>query len=123
MNQSVEDVVAQQLLAYRSSEDNTTTCFQISFKSNTGCLDWRQICNGLIDCEEGEDEESCELLERNTCHDKDEYRCKNGLCIPISFSFDSVYDCLDRSDEALSVANIVLFFVGKTNRHVSKIQV
>jgi hypothetical protein len=67
--------------------------------TNEECFDWRDICNGVYDCEMGEDERVCLALETNTCSD-DEYRCENGLCIPISFSFDFVYDCLDRSDES-----------------------
>jgi hypothetical protein len=66
--------------------------------SNNPCLDWRLICNSYYDCEMGEDERFCLVLEANTCRD-DQYRCKNGLCIPLSFSFDFIYDCLDRSDE------------------------
>ncbi len=56
------------------------------------CFDWRNICNGLYDCEMGIDERLCLALEANTC-DEDEYRCENGLCIPLSFAFDFVYDC------------------------------
>jgi hypothetical protein len=65
---------------------------------NEKCFDWRLICDNYYDCEMGEDERTCLVLEANTCRD-DQYRCKNGLCIPLSFSFDFIYDCLDRSDE------------------------
>ncbi|CAF1016974.1 unnamed protein product [Adineta steineri] len=68
---------------------------------NQNCLNWRQFCDGFYDCEMGEDERFCLLLEANICQD-DEYRCRNGLCIPLSFSFDYVYDCLDRTDESYS---------------------
>ncbi|CAF1302942.1 unnamed protein product [Adineta ricciae] len=33
-------------------------------------LDWRHICNGLIDCENGEDELYCHILEPNECDPK-----------------------------------------------------
>ncbi|CAF1056873.1 unnamed protein product [Adineta steineri] len=65
------------------------------------CLDWREICNGQIDCiDGGADEAQCFLLEINECAD-DEYRCHNGLCIPLDFYKDDEQhsDCLDRSDE------------------------
>ncbi|CAF1544319.1 unnamed protein product, partial [Adineta ricciae] len=46
------------------------------------CLDWREICDGRIDCvNNGVDESNCFDLEMNEC-ESDEYRCHNGLCIP-----------------------------------------
>ena len=38
----------------------------------------------------------------NDCDDKTEYRCQNGLCIPLAFLQDDEMnpDCLDRSDES-----------------------
>ncbi|UJR17691.1 hypothetical protein I4U23_004589 [Adineta vaga] len=68
------------------------------------CLDWRQICDGIIDCiNSGQDEENCSQLEMNECHITNEYRCHNGIhCIPIDFLHDDALnpDCIDRSDEA-----------------------
>ncbi|CAF4636304.1 unnamed protein product, partial [Rotaria socialis] len=64
------------------------------------CLDWREICNGRIDClDGGADEIECLELEVNECHE-DEYRCHNGQCIPKESSEleDIVSDCLDNSD-------------------------
>ncbi|CAF0839228.1 unnamed protein product [Adineta steineri] len=71
------------------------------------CLDWTDICNGIIDClDGGQDEEDCWQLEVNDCLDT-EYRCRNGQCIPKDFYRDDEYntgdmmnlDCLDGSDE------------------------
>ncbi|CAF1031768.1 unnamed protein product [Didymodactylos carnosus] len=76
------------------------TCYtDIQCKNNILCLDWRQICNGIIDCEEGEDEAGCLELEMNECNAETEFRCKNGMCIPKSFAYDLMYDCHDQSDE------------------------
>ena len=64
------------------------------------CLDWREVCDGRIDClNGGVDEMQCSDLEINECK-KNEYRCHNGLCIPnIFFDDDSVQaECLDQSD-------------------------
>jgi len=45
------------------------------------CLDWREICDGRIDClNDGVDEAQCFDLEINECK-TNEYRCHNGLCI------------------------------------------
>ncbi|CAF4106410.1 unnamed protein product, partial [Rotaria sp. Silwood1] len=64
------------------------------------CLDWRQVCNGIVECAGGEDEKDCAQMELHTCSGgANEYRCQSGQCIPRSFAFDRVFDCLDRSDE------------------------
>ena len=65
------------------------------------CLDWREVCDGRVDCLDGaEDEIPCYELESNECADN-EFRCYNGLCIPQEFWKDGLggTECLDRSDE------------------------
>ena len=63
------------------------------------CLDWREICDGVFQCEYGEDEpDDCLQLELNECQN-DEYRCRNGMCIPRTFFMDFTPDCMDLSDE------------------------
>lgn len=79
-------------------EDADVTYYRRDPLCSGGCLDWRQICNGIVDCINGDDEVSCELLEFNECG-ADEYRCRSGHCIPIMFAFDTTFDCADRSDE------------------------
>ncbi|CAF4547663.1 unnamed protein product, partial [Rotaria socialis] len=64
------------------------------------CLDWREICNGRIDCfNNGVDESQCFELEINECNEN-EYRCYNGLCISKFFLADKSHEaeCLDQSD-------------------------
>ncbi|CAF1085109.1 unnamed protein product [Adineta steineri] len=70
------------------------------------CLDWREICDGKIDCgnDNGIDELFCEYLEILKCA-KNEYRCLNGRqCIPEEFYRDDPLnpDCQDGSDEIVS---------------------
>lgn len=67
------------------------------------CLDWREICDGNIDCiDEGIDEQSCFDLEINECNDN-EYQCHNGLCISHEFweNGEGDVDCLDQSDNVI----------------------
>ncbi|CAF3609736.1 unnamed protein product [Rotaria sp. Silwood1] len=69
---------------------------------NVSCLDWREVCDGKNDCfNNGIDEKGCfEVMELNECG-PNEFRCRNGLCIPEDFLWeDSLdFDCLDGSDE------------------------
>ncbi|CAF3631381.1 unnamed protein product [Adineta steineri] len=82
------------------------TCYRFLTGCNRGawpmCFDWREICDGKIDCINGEDEQWCGQLEMTKCTDN-EYRCHyGGQCIPLTFAKDSSrsIDCLDGSDEA-----------------------
>ena len=75
-------------------------CYE-TLQCNSGllCLDWREICDGIQNCLEGEDEENCDLMEMNQCDPEEEYRCENGMCIPAEFFLDGERDCFDWSDE------------------------
>lgn len=70
------------------------------FRCNAGlpCLEWRQVCDGIMHCDDGTDERDCEKLEFNRCA-SDEFQCRNGMCIPHTFLFDGTIDCLDMTDE------------------------
>jgi hypothetical protein len=88
---------------YQAMEDST--CYPFLINCYRGplptCIDWREICNGIFDYVNGEDEQWCEQLELNECT-KDEYRCRHGgQCIPLTFVRDGSRstDCLDGSDE------------------------
>ncbi|CAF4461015.1 unnamed protein product, partial [Adineta steineri] len=76
------------------------------------CLDWREICDGRIDClNGGVDEIQCFNLEINECNEN-EYRCHNGLCIPKKFlemDFEEA-QCLDRSDYLVKTSLCLRFY-------------
>uniref|UniRef100_A0A673MCW6 Low density lipoprotein receptor b n=1 Tax=Sinocyclocheilus rhinocerous TaxID=307959 RepID=A0A673MCW6_9TELE len=55
---------------------------------------WR--CDGKSDCENGADEQGCVL---KNCTDE-EFHCRSGQCVSLSFVCDSDSDCDDGSDEA-----------------------
>ncbi|CAF1217038.1 unnamed protein product, partial [Didymodactylos carnosus] len=79
--------------------DNVTCYTGLTCKTLVFCLDWKQICDGVADCENAEDEQNCLELETNECDRKTEYRCRNGMCIVREFAFDLILDCMDGSDE------------------------
>ncbi|CAF4180847.1 unnamed protein product, partial [Adineta steineri] len=99
---------------YKQYSDETTnlTCYK-HLKCNRGdspaCLDWTEICDGKVDCLDGDyDEEHCWELEFNECK-PNEYRCYIGQCIPNEFVEDDIYnsDCIDESDEIAKESNIL----------------
>ncbi|CAF3887114.1 unnamed protein product [Rotaria sp. Silwood1] len=73
-------------------------------KGNRGstslCLDWTEICDGVIDCHNGIDEEFCWQLQFSNCGEN-EYQCANRQCISKTFlQHDSnTFECLDRTDD------------------------
>ena len=84
------------------------TCYTL-LECNRGsaflCLDWREVCDGRIDClNDGVDEAQCFDLDINEC-EKNEYRCHNGLCITKGSDIHtcSGVKCLDQTD-ALNTA-------------------
>ncbi|CAF0759072.1 unnamed protein product [Didymodactylos carnosus] len=79
------------------------TCYNGFECNRSSCLDWREICDGKIDCLNGEDEQSfCFELETNECK-KGEYRCQNGMCVPENFFYDTFgKDCMDGTDEVVN---------------------
>ncbi|CAF4126302.1 unnamed protein product, partial [Adineta steineri] len=87
-------------------QPTTLTCY-IHLECDRGsislCLDWSEICDGIVDCRNGIDEEYCWQLNINQCED-DEYRCRNERCIQKIFVNDNpdVFECLDQSDERFS---------------------
>ncbi|CAF3810792.1 unnamed protein product, partial [Adineta steineri] len=84
----------------------TLTC-----NSGLLCLDWRDICDGIQQCQLGYDEENCDKLEFNEC-EYDEYRCMNGMCISREYFLDGDYDCMDLSDEIQLVNDRLCIYHG-----------
>jgi hypothetical protein len=73
---------------YSHQEFGAIVCYKtLSCNSGLLCLDWRDICDGEQQCENGRDEENCDKLEFNEC-EEDEYRCRNGMCIPEEYWLD-----------------------------------
>ena len=106
----IPDAVKNQQGTHRDNNEEIPTSLVDEMPCNAGALalEWRQICDGLVQCQDAADETDCHLLEFNTCG-ADEFQCRNGMCIPREFLFDSTPDCMDSSDEQEFDA-IVRFF-------------
>ncbi|KAL4707926.1 hypothetical protein ACJJTC_013717 [Scirpophaga incertulas] len=74
------------------------------------CVNMRNVCNGVRDCEDGNDESENACVKKNLIctddpHNKycqcsiDQFRCHNGRCIPKEQFNDGHDDCGDRTDE------------------------
>lgn len=73
------------------------------------CIQWTDVCDGVVRCINGTDEKDCWKLEINECN-KEEFRCRNGQCIPWSFHDEKSksFECLDGSDEFMNSESYVL---------------
>lgn len=109
-NSMIKDLLSIQLGRNPIRDDELATSFIDEIKCQIGeqSLQWRQICNGIVDCEDGIDELNCDLLQFHRCH-PDEFQCRHGLCIPQEFAFDGMFDCLDSSDEQEISENLQLY--------------
>ncbi|CAF4097641.1 unnamed protein product [Rotaria sp. Silwood2] len=104
---------------YESKSTLTNIICYTHLECNRGpfpaCLDWKEICDGQIDCMDNKiDEEHCLDIEIHVCNDN-EFRCTNGQCIPISFLNDDgdISDCADRSDEFMKEMKVGIHFQNK----------
>ena len=109
IDQIVQNTFARKVSYSDSSDVLIKLSCYVHLPCNRGgsllCLDWREICDGHVDClDDGLDEAFCFEMEINECNEN-EYRCHNGLCIPEEFWKDGMgeADCLDRSDEVPDV--------------------
>jgi hypothetical protein len=78
---------------------NVTKCDVTQFRCDSGiCIAKRYVCDGLMDCSKGEDEDNC-LNDRRNCG-FGKFRCRSDrLCLPREKYCDKVPNCVDGSDE------------------------
>ena len=97
---TIGEILESQLINPHLREGELHGCLVDSIECNAGllCLEWRQVCDGIVHCDNGVDEAGCSLLEFQKC-EFNEFQCRNSMCIPVEFLFDGVPDCMDSSDE------------------------
>ncbi|CAF0975520.1 unnamed protein product [Adineta steineri] len=111
LNQSFSSFIQMRINEPKLFDKNMTlTCYmhmKCDLHSFLTCLDWREICDGKVNClDGGEDEKYCVELEMNQC-EENEYQCQNGMCVNEEFLLDEDIsqinivspECLDGSDE------------------------
>lgn len=96
---NVENLLQSSIIGKKTLYPNERLlpCYEL-INNTERCLDYRDICDGEWETENGEDEMYCEQIEINICNDH-EFRCRNGLCIDREYLFDGQADCSDLSDE------------------------
>ncbi|XP_049827409.1 vitellogenin receptor-like isoform X1 [Schistocerca gregaria] len=57
------------------------------------CIPASHRCNGVNDCQSGEDEKNCKVCWEH------EFACSNGQCVPLEGKCDGIVQCSDGSDE------------------------
>ena len=87
-------------------EELTTLAVDIldDHQSEAMCLktiERHQLCDNLIDCDNGDDEVGCEF---GHCQES-EFSCLSGRCIPLSWKCDGKPDCDSGEDEVACVSS------------------
>ncbi|CAF4022098.1 unnamed protein product, partial [Adineta steineri] len=97
---TIAELSKEQLRDPAARETGFYTCLVDMITCNIGllCLEWRQVCDGIVQCDNGADEVGCHEFELQNCS-SDEFQCRNSMCIPNEFLFDGTIDCMDSSDE------------------------
>ena len=67
-------------------------------KKSGKCVYQSYVCDGEVDCGDGDDSDEKENCESGKC-ETSEFRCDNFKCIDKEWVCDGVDDCGDESDE------------------------
>ncbi|XP_058821183.1 basement membrane-specific heparan sulfate proteoglycan core protein isoform X2 [Topomyia yanbarensis] len=78
-----------------ANEDDDEHCTSDEFYCDGKCVDKSFLCDGRIDCQNGEDEDNCDISDE--CSDN-EFTC-DGICIAKESYCNGLPDCDDGTDE------------------------
>lgn len=87
-----------------SDERKCSKCKENQFncEHSRECIPLSWKCNGVVDCEQGEDEKDITCK----CMNPNEFRCKSRGCVAMDTLCDGFSDCDDSSDEELCDSSV-----------------
>lgn len=90
-------------LAWNNGLHKASLIFKLPIILLDECIPYSWVCDGMEDCNHGEDEKECGTVAPIHCP-ASEFRCRrSGICIPFSQRCDGVKQCADGSDEDFCV--------------------
>ncbi|XP_026831911.1 modular serine protease [Drosophila erecta] len=95
-NKNQTQMTAEEKVSTPKCPENSLKC-----QSTSDCVDYKYICDGIKDCQDGSDETIANCL-ISECPNNT-FRCAYGGCLAINKACDGEIDCWDKSDEEYAI--------------------